>query len=357
MELNITKNMSNKTLGILGGGQLGKMIAIEASRLGIKTCIFDPNKNSPAFQTANIVINGDYKNKKCLNKFIECSDKITYEFENIPIESLNLLKKYKKIYPGLKALKYSQDRYLEKKFIANLNIPVAPFYRVDSLEDLKKAVNSFNGVAVLKTRRFGYDGKGQYLIKNFKIPIIKPSIKKNIYIIEDLIKFKKELSIIVLKSKNGDAKCFEPSENKHKNGILRETIYPARVSANIKKKVKDIAVKIANSLNVIGIIAIEMFLDGKNNIIVNEIAPRPHNSGHWTIDTCNISQFEALVRIIFDLPVPDIKYYHKCKMINILGENYNIINQAINKKNHILHLYGKDKIENLRKLGHINILS
>ena len=357
MKKNVIKNITNKTLGILGGGQLGKMIAIEASRLGIKTCIFDPNKNSPAFQNANTVVNSDYTNKKALEQFVKYSDKVTYEFENIPLESLSFVEKNSQIYPGSKALKYSQDRFLEKKFISNLGIAVAPFYQVKNYVDIKEALKKLKGTAILKTRKFGYDGKGQYIIKQNKIPNIRDTIEINKYIIEGMIKFKKEISVIVIIKKDGSSVCYEPSENKHINGILRETIFPAKINIKIKNKAKAIAIKLARSLNIIGIIAIEMFIDKSNEIIVNEVAPRPHNSGHWTIDACNISQFEALVRVIFDLPIPDIKYFHNCKMINILGENYNVIEKSLYKNNHKIHIYGKDEIKAGRKLGHINILS
>ena len=357
MKNNVIKNITNKTLGILGGGQLGKMIAIEASRLGIKTCIFDPNKNSPAFQNANIIINSDYTNKKALGQFVKYSDKITYEFENIPLESLNFLEKNGQIFPGIKALKYSQDRLLEKEFISNLGISVAPFYQIKNYVDVKGALEKLKGTAILKTRKFGYDGKGQHTIKKYRIPNIKNNIEKNKYIIEGVIKFKKEISVIVIVKKDGSTLCYEPSENKHINGILRETVFPAKISTKTKNKAKAIAVKLARSLNIVGIIAIEMFVDMSNEIIVNEIAPRPHNSGHWTMDACNISQFEALVRAIFDMPMPHIKYYHNCKMINILGENYNVIEKSLYKKNHKIYVYGKDEVKEARKLGHINILS
>lgn len=357
MKNDVIKNITNKTLGILGGGQLGKMIAIEASRLGIKTCIFDPNKNAPAFQNANIIINSDYTNKKALGQFVKCSDKITYEFENIPLESLNFLEKNSQIFPGIKALKYSQDRLLEKEFISNLGISVAPFYQIKNYVDVKGALEKLKGTAILKTRKFGYDGKGQHTIKKYSIPNIKNNIEKNKYIIEGIIKFKKEISVIVIIKKDGSVICYEPSENKHINGILRETVFPAKISIKTKNKAKAIAVKLARSLNIIGIIAIEMFVDKSNEIIVNEVAPRPHNSGHWTMDACNVSQFEALVRVIFDMPIPNIEYYHNCKMINILGENYNVLEKSLYKKNHKVYIYGKDEIKEDRKLGHINILS
>ncbi len=183
------------------------------------------------------------------------------------------------------------------------------------------------------------------------------SLKKDIYIIEEIIDFKKEISVIAFRSKSGETNCYEPSENIHKNGILRETIFPAIISQKCKNNAKKIAINIANKLNIVGIIAVEMFVCDREEIIVNEIAPRPHNSAHWTIDSCNISQFEMLIRMIYDIPKVKIIYYHKCKMINLLGLNYHIFSKSLENKNHKVHIYGKEKISPFRKLGHINILS
>ncbi len=354
---NIIKDLTSKTLGILGGGQLGKMLAMSASNLGIRTCIYDPNINSPAFQNTDTYLNDSYDNIKTLKKFINICDVITYEFENIPLESIRFLNKHNKIFPGINPLKYSQDRYLEKKFISKLNIEVAPFYKIDNINNLKLSIEKIGGKGILKTRRMGYDGKGQVIIQNTKLPKYNISFKKNKYLLEGIIEFEKEISIIAVRSKQGKVTCFEPSENYHKLGILRESKFPANITNSNKIRAKKIATKIANALNVIGLIAIEMFLCKDNKLIVNEIAPRPHNSGHWTIDACNISQFEALVRTVFDLPLPKIKYLNNCKMVNVLGENFNQITKSLYKSNHVIHIYGKDKLEPLRKMGHINILN
>ena len=346
-----------KKLGIIGGGQLGSMLCQAAKKLDLQTIILTNDSDAPAQNYCDEFICSNYAAKDNLEKFAKTCDIITFEFENIPLESLNFLEKNSQIFPGIKALKYSQDRLLEKEFISNLGISVAPFYQIKNYVDLKGALEKLKGTAILKTRKFGYDGKGQHTIKKYRIPNIKNNIETNKYIIEGIIKFKKEISVIVIIKKDGSAICYEPSENKHINGILRETVFPAKISIKTKNKAKAIAVKLARSFNIIGIIAIEMFVDKSNEIIVNEVAPRPHNSGHWTMDACNVSQFEALVRVIFDMPIPNIKYYHKCKMINILGENYNVIGQSLNKKNHKVYIYGKDEIKEGRKLGHINTLS
>ncbi len=353
----LVKSFSTKTLGILGGGQLGKMIAIAASRLGIKTSIYDPDKSAPAFQNASKSYCASYEDSNTLKTFAKESDYITYEFENIPLQTLSFLNKHSKVFPGVKALKISQDRLLEKNFISDLGIKVAPFYKINSFIDLEKSLKYFKGNAILKTRRLGYDGKGQELIKKYKHSINDSEIIKNKYIIESYIKFKKEISVIAIRTKSGNVTCFEPAENIHNNNILRETRFPASVSEACKAKAKIITKKIANALGIVGIIAVEMFVCDREKILVNEIAPRPHNSGHWTIDACNISQFEALVRTIFEIPIPKIKYYHACKMINILGDNYDYIDEIMNNPNCKIHIYGKNSTEKSRKLGHINIIS
>jgi len=351
------KSLANKKLGIIGGGQLGKMIAIAASSLGIKTIIYDPDKYATAFQNANKSYCYSYEDNKMLKVFAKEADYITYEFENIPLQTLSILNKNSQVLPGIKALKFSQDRLLEKNFISKLGVNVVPFYKIDNFSGFEESLKKLNGNAILKTRRLGYDGKGQSLIKKYSYNIKKNEIVKNKYIIEHFIKFKKEISVIAIRSKSGSITTFEPSENIHKNSILRETYYPAKVSEPCKAKAKKITKKIASALGIVGIIAVEMFVCENEKILVNEIAPRPHNSGHWTLDACNISQFEALVRTIFEIPIPKIKYHHACKMINILGENYDYLEKAVKNSNYKVYIYGKNSMKKSRKLGHINVLS
>ena len=351
------KNLSNKTLGILGGGQLAKMIVNSASNLGIKTVVYDPDKHATAFQNTNKSFCFSYEDTKMLQVFAKEVDYITYEFENIPLQTLRFLTKYSKVLPGVQVLKLSQDRLLEKNFIADLGIDIVPFYKVDNLIAFDRALKEFNGNAILKTRRLGYDGKGQKLFKKYKHNINETTIIKNKFIIESFVNFKKEISVIVIRSKSGRVITFEPSENIHKNNILRETFYPAAVSESCKANAKKITKKIAIAVGLVGIMAVEMFVCEKEKLLVNEIAPRPHNSGHWTLDACNISQFDALVRIIFEIPIPKIKYYHECKMINILGDNYDYLEKAMKNSNYKIYIYGKNTIKKSRKLGHINVIS
>ncbi len=351
------KGLSRKTLGILGGGQLGKMIAMAASNLGINVCILDPSNEAPALQITNKHFISSFTNKKIIEKFAKSCDAVTYEFENIPLECLEHTSKFTKIFPGTLALKIAQDRLLEKDFIRKLKIKVTEYSEVKSKEDIKKFLLLHSCVGVLKTTKQGYDGKGQRKINLKNFINIRINFKKNIYIIEKMVKFKKEISVIVIRDKEGKLNNYRPAENKHINGILRVSNYPANISVNLENKAIKIAKKIAKELNIIGLIAVEMFITEDDDILVNEIAPRPHNSGHWTMDVCNISQFEALVRTIFNLPINSLEYFHNCKMINILGENYEQYYYSLPQKKHKIYIYGKKKNKLRRKMGHVNILT
>lgn len=354
----IFNGFDGQILGILGGGQLGKMIALAAARLGVKTIIMDPNKNAPAFQVANKVFVSNFNNKENLKKFAKSCNAITYEFENIPLDSLRLISGYNNIFPGIYPLEISQDRLIEKNFLTQLNIKVANYHPIEHKNDVLKALKNLQGKGILKTRKLGYDGKGQlYFDLNKKIKPKIPLIRKNKFIMEEVINFKKEISVIIVRDSYGKVFSYEPSENLHKEGILRETNFPAKLSNKTLKEAKNIAKKIAIKLNIVGLLAIEMFVTKSNTIIVNEIAPRPHNTGHWTIDACNISQFEALVRVIFKAPISNLKYFFNCKMINLLGENYYLYKKLLNKQNYKLHLYGKEHHKSKRKMGHINIIT
>ena len=345
----------NKTLGIIGAGQLGKMIGLAAANLGIKVCFYDPDPNAPAKSISNFFYNEKYTNKKKISEFSKKCDFVTYEFENIPVNSLKVLEKKNKVYPNINALKISQDRYLEKSFIRNLGIKTANFQKIINHSSIEKFLKKNQGKGIIKTRRLGYDGKGQYRarLENFKK--IKLDLKSNSYIIEKFIPFNKEISVIAVREKNGLVKTFEPSENYHKEGILRKTTFPSSLPENYIIKAKKIAKSIIKKLRIVGILAVEMFVLEDGQILVNEIAPRPHNSGHWTLDGCNISQFEALVRIIFGIPIPKMTYVKQCKMINLLGDNYQDYKKYLTKKNHKVYIYGKSKLKKTRKMGHVNI--
>ena len=346
----------DKTLGVIGGGQLGKMIGLAATKLGIKTYFYDPDFRAPSKNISNVFYNYKYDNKIKLLEFSKKCDFITYEFENIPANSLKLLESNKNIFPNINTLKISQDRYLEKKFINSLGIRTSEYKKISILSDVEIFLKDNSGSGIIKTRKLGYDGKGQFRVELKSIKNIKLNIKRDLYIIENIVPFKKEVSIIAIRQQNGKIITFEPSENIHKAGILRTTKFPSLLSPKCILEAKKIATKIIKELNIVGILAVEMFILKNEEIIVNEIAPRPHNTGHWTLDACNISQFDVLVRSIFSLPIPKIIYYHKCKMINLLGENLEEYKKSLNKQNHKVYIYGKHEIKKSRKMGHINII-
>ena len=349
-------NKLNKTLGVIGAGQLGKMIGLAAANLGINCYFYDPDKNAPAKNISKLFYNYSFNNEKRLIEFAKKCDFITYEFENIPINTLQKISKYKKIYPSIKALQVSQDRFIEKNFIKSLGVKVADFVNIESFSDIKENLKDSFKKGILKTRRLGYDGKGQTLLELKSLDNLKLKIRPNAYILEKYVPFKKEISVIAIREKSGKIKTFEPTQNIHKAGILRETIYPANISKKCILKAKNIAKKITKELNITGLLAIEMFILNDENILVNEIAPRPHNSGHWTTDACNISQFDALVRSIFSIPIPQITYTKNCKMINLLGDNFYSYKKHLNKKNSQVYIYGKTSVKPSRKMGHINII-
>ncbi|WFW29777.1 MAG: 5-(carboxyamino)imidazole ribonucleotide synthase [Wolbachia endosymbiont of Menacanthus eurysternus] len=350
-------NMLNKkTIGIIGAGQLGKMIAVAATKLGQKVHILAHNKNDPAcFVTNNISI-ADYSNNRMLISFIKSIDLVTIESENIPSNVVNTISQYIDFYPSKKALYISQNRLREKKFIKNLGIKTAFYKHIRNYNELLENSSNFNYPARLKTIEMGYDGKGQYIIENASKIKQFASLDWNIqYILEECIDLSKEISIVIARDRNSNINFFPIAENHHINGILDTSIVPAKIDKRLTQEIKQIAHKIANVLDIIGILAIEFFITKNNNLLVNELAPRPHNSCHWSLDACNISQFEQLIRIICGLPMQKVKLRFPCMTKNIIGNDiYNFYNYLINTKASIT-IYGKEEVKNKRKMGHVNI--
>ncbi len=343
-------------LGIIGGGQLGRMIAIAASRLGYKTHIYDPEKYCPASQVSNYFTCSSYTKKKDLLKFVRSCDVITYEFENIPIEILKELSAITPISPSVEVLSVSQDRYKEKEFINSIGIRLAKYYLISSLEDLEIALNKIGSFGLLKTRRLGYDGKGQFKVSKKNFLKIWKDLREKECVLEEWIDFKCEVSAIVVRNSKKNIQVYDISENKHKNGILRETMVPSSLNKKKLSLVKKTAIKIAEKIDLIGLLAVEMFITKEGEVLVNEIAPRPHNTGHWTIEGCNISQFEKLVRVTMGLPLGSIKRNYDVKMINIIGEEFYKWKKYLSKSNYFLHLYGKERVKDNRKMGHVSVI-
>ncbi len=342
-----------KNIGIIGGGQLARMLALSCANLGFYVYIYCPERNCPAAQVSNSVTTGSYTDKNKLRQFSKSLDILTYEFENIDSSGLKEIEKETTIFPPVKSLEIAQDRYLEKSFLHDLGIKTTPFYKIDNLFDLELLVKKEKKQFLLKTRRFGYDGKGQFQInnyndikKNFSEKCISPSIA------EEFLDFDKEISIILARDTKGKMKVFEAAENRHKEGILISSSVPAKISKKTEKEAIFISKKIAVNLNYIGVIGIEFFLKN-NKLYVNELAPRVHNSGHWTMDASNISQFEQHIRAISGLPILSPKRYADVKMYNLIGT---LDTKKKFLKNAKLYLYGKAEIRSGRKMGHINII-
>jgi len=345
------------TIGIIGGGQLGRMLAIAASELGYKTLCFTPEQNSPASHAASEVILNEYSNKKALQEFAEKIDVTTFEFENIPYESLEFLESKGPVYPSAHILKICRNRTREKSFINSIEIGTAAFRKVTSLDELKKAVKEISFPCVIKTTELGYDGKGQATLRSENdLAASWDALKTKEAILEAFVDFRMEISVIVARGADGKAKTYVPVQNIHKHHILDTTIAPAPIDTILADKAEAMAIKIAESLNLRGLLAVEMFVTKDNQILVNELAPRPHNSGHWTIDACVTSQFEQAIRAVCGLPLGDTTRLCDAEMKNLIGDDAKDWEKYARDPKAKLHLYGKSEIRPGRKMGHVTIL-
>ena len=347
--------MSEIKLGIIGGGQLGSMLSISAKKLNIKTIIFCDDQNAPAQNFCDEFIYGEYNNKEKIYKFANKVNVITYEFENIPFETLNELNKLKSVLPKPSVNRLIQHRLAEKDFINKLNIRTTRYVHIENKEDLLPLNDFLPGI--LKTTTMGYDGKGQYPIKNLK-EIDSLNINfENEYILEKLVKLKKEISVIITRFSNNKYEIYEPIENIHEEQVLRRSKIPAEISEKIFNQSKEWAILIAEELKYIGTLCVEFFIDRNDNLYVNEIAPRVHNSGHLTINAYNVSQFENHVRAVCSLDQIPIKKISNAEMINLIGNQ--IIPYRENpeiKDNQFLFDYLKKDINEKRKMGHLTTL-
>ena len=345
------------TIGILGGGQLGRMLAQAAAKLGLNSHIFAPEEDSPAFQVATSHTIAGYTDFAALEKFAAAVDVVTYEFENVPGEAVAFLEQRSVLAPSAMALKTAQDRVDEKTFIAGLNIPVAPFAAIAFEKDLGAALKKIGRPAVLKTRRFGYDGKGQTKISADTSPAVAwADIGKSPAILEGFVTFDMEISVIAARGWDGTVAVYDVPENHHENHILKTSTVPARISAETTAAARVMARKIISALDYVGVMGIEMFVAGKS-LIVNEIAPRVHNSGHWTQDACVVSQFEQHIRAISGWPLGDTKRHSNVVMHNILGDEAEKWAEYAKQPQTGVHYYGKSEPRRGRKMGHINVLT
>ncbi|WP_158968971.1 5-(carboxyamino)imidazole ribonucleotide synthase [Chachezhania sediminis] len=345
---------SGAVIGILGGGQLGRMLSVAASRLGFRTHVYEPAANPPAGHVADVVTTADYDDAEALARFAASVDVITYEFENIPTEALDLLEAAKPIRPGREALRVSQDRLTEKSFLKDLGLATAPFADVTSAAGLDTALADIGAPAILKTRRFGYDGKGQARIMSpdDAAPALE-SLKGAPAILEGFVDFDREISVIAARGLDGAVACFDPGENVHAEGILRTTTVPASLTAALRTDAVLLAARILNALDYVGVMGVELFVT-RAGLVVNEIAPRVHNSGHWTQNGCTVDQFEQHIRAVAGWPLGDGQRYADVVMENLIGADIDRVPDLAKAPDTALHLYGKAEMRPGRKMGHVN---
>lgn len=345
------------TIGILGGGQLGRMLAMAAAEMGYHVHIYCPEENSPAAEVAHLCTTGKYDDIEAISKFAKSVDVVTYEFENIPSAPVEQIAKIVNVFPSPQILATSQHRVLEKQAINAMGIATAPFAPVSSYDELISATQIIGIPSVLKTARMGYDGKGQAMLhKQEDINKAWEMIGGNELILEGFINFKMEISVIAARDASGNTECYPPVQNIHKNHILSETLAPAPISPQLAENAAHIAGTLAQGLNLVGLMAVEMFVTSDDKIIVNELAPRPHNSGHWTINAAITSQFEQTIRAVCGLPLGNPAPLCKARMLNLIGDDVNGWQTYSAEKNAKLHLYGKKEVKAGRKMGHVTFL-
>lgn len=342
------------TIGILGGGQLGRMLSVAASRLGLKCHIFEPGAEPPAGQVAHKITTDPYEDIDAVKAFARSVAIVTYEFENIPTSALDAIEAICPVRPGRTALAASQDRVLEKDFLTDLGLTTAPFAKVDSLGDLKQALASIGVPAILKTRRFGYDGKGQTRITAIEqAEDAFAGLKGAPAVLEGFVDFSHEVSIIGARSLDGAVVCFDPGENIHRDGILHATTVPANLNMSQQTDAIILTGRILNALEYVGVMGVELFVT-PTGLIVNEIAPRVHNSGHWTQNGCVIDQFEQHIRAIAGWALGDGARHSNVEMTNLIGDEVSNVDSLCTDMSAGVHLYGKAEARPGRKMGHVN---
>ncbi len=357
----------NGVIGILGGGQLGRMLAMAAARLGLRCHIYCPDDLFPAADVAAAATKADYTDQNALAAFAASVDVITYEFENVPAETVAFLNSIDaRVRPGALALEKAQDRLVEKEFIKSLGAVTAPFHGVDDLASLDAGLKKVGRPAILKTRRLGYDGKGQTRLTDADIDLHGAFEKAIEYawaeigaapsILEGFVPFEREISVIGARSVNGDICLYDPTENNHVHGILKTSSVPAAISSATAKKACAATSEILTALNYIGVIGVEFFVLQGGDVLINEFAPRVHNSGHWTLDACAVSQFEQHIRAVAGWPLGDPGRHSDAVMENLIGDDVHSWRALADEQNTCLHLYGKRDARPGRKMGHVTRL-
>ncbi|MGE7916921.1 5-(carboxyamino)imidazole ribonucleotide synthase [Lysinibacillus xylanilyticus] len=348
-----------QTIGIIGGGQLGRMMALAAKEVGFKIAVLEPSMDSPCGQVADIRIVAPYDDEAALEELAEVSDVITYEFENIDYEGLKRLTQIAYVPQGPELVRITQDRVTEKEAIVNAGCPVAPYIVANTYEELVANIDKIGYPCIVKTARGGYDGKGQQLLKSVEdLPFAKDLFSHSQCIAEGFVPFAKEISVIVQRNGNGESYCQPVGENIHVHHILHETIVPARIKEETALAAEREALKIADYLHLVGTLAVEMFVLEDGGIVINELAPRPHNSGHYSIEACNVSQFHQHIRAICGWPLRKPQLWAPSIMVNVLGQHVMPLSNSIAKyPEWSIHLYGKAEAKVNRKMGHVTIMT
>ncbi|AIY04696.1 phosphoribosylaminoimidazole carboxylase ATPase subunit [Planococcus sp. PAMC 21323] len=354
-----TTILPGQTIGIIGGGQLGRMMALAAKEAGFKIAVLDPAMDSPTGQVADIQIVAPFNDQHALEELAEVSDVITYEFENIDVEGLSKLAEIAYVPQGSELIRVTQDRIFEKQAISEAKVVVADYITASTFEELKEKSNQLSFPFVVKTARGGYDGKGQQTVSSIEeLSLAEGLFTNGACVAEAFVEFTKEISVIIQRNVHGETAILPIGENIHKDHILHQTIVPARVDNKTMELAQQAAEKIAAHLNIVGTLAVEMFVLENGEIIVNELAPRPHNSGHYSIEATNISQFHQHIRAICGWPLRQPILWSQAVMVNVLGEHVAPLASKIAQfPNWSIHLYGKDEAKQKRKMGHVTILT
>ena len=346
------------TIGILGGGQLARMLALAAAPLGLRCHVYAPEKDSCAFEVVHAYTCADYEDEDALAGFADAVDVITYEFENVPARTAAFLSTRKQVAPDPRVLETTQDRLEEKNFISALKIATAPYAPVHSATQLAEGIEKVGVPAVLKTRRLGYDGKGQAkILKAADANEAWRSLRDLPCILEGFIEFEREVSVVAARGADGDVQCFEVTENEHREHILHISRVPAKASSALAAEARRVATRIVKAFDYVGVMGVEMFVvraKGKEHVLVNEIAPRVHNSGHWTIDGATVSQFEQHIRAVAGWPLAKpVRLGRKVEMINLIGDEVDDYARWLILPGTSIHIYGKGKPSPRRKMGHV----
>lgn len=352
-----------QVVGVIGGGQLGRMLALAARRMGVRSVVWTGGLEAPAVEVADEVIDLPFDSEDALKQFCKIATVATVEFENIPRTTLEGVKKHIGIFPSPEAVGICQNREREKNFLKQHGIPCTWFRVIETLTDLQAAMAALNGPGVLKTADFGYDGKGQLKIQGDEDPAtVWKNFGEERAVLEKWVPFVKEISVMVVRSANGEVRTYDPAENRHRNHVLDVSIVPARISESTAAKAREIAEKVAIALDYQGIMGVEFFVNHDGSLVVNEMAPRPHNSGHHTLDACATSQFEQQLRVALQLPLGSTRLVSPCVMLNLLADFWQDETtppdwkMLLETDGAVLHLYGKRRAPGMRKMGHATLL-